>query len=64
MISTIACDRENLGVITDYDVVSHLAHLTHKVRLFTPAQYFLGIPEGKSHWDPKVYQEEVILENI
>lgn len=30
VISTIACDRENLGVITDYDVVSHLAHLTHK----------------------------------
>ena len=31
MISTVACDAENLGVITDYEVVSHLAHLTHKV---------------------------------
>ena len=31
MISTVACDPENLGVITDYEVVSHLAHLTHKV---------------------------------
>ncbi|XP_068751890.1 outer dynein arm-docking complex subunit 2-like [Montipora capricornis] len=29
VISIIACDRENLGVITDYGVVSHLAHLTH-----------------------------------
>ena len=31
MISIVACDPENLGVITDYDVVHHLAHLTHKV---------------------------------
>lgn len=32
MISIVACDPENLGVITDYEVVRHLAHLTHKVR--------------------------------
>jgi len=30
VISVIACDRENLGVLTDYDVVSHLAYLTNK----------------------------------
>lgn len=30
VISTVACDPENLGVITDYEVVSHLARLTHK----------------------------------
>ncbi|KAJ7378775.1 hypothetical protein OS493_021361 [Desmophyllum pertusum] len=30
VISIVACDSENLGVITDYDVVHHLAHLTHK----------------------------------
>ncbi|CAH3188738.1 unnamed protein product [Porites evermanni] len=29
VISIVACDRENLGVITDYGVVPHLAHLTH-----------------------------------
>ena len=32
VISIVACDRENLGVITDYGVVPHLAHLTHMVR--------------------------------
>ena len=32
MISIVACDPENLGVITDYEVVHHLAQLTHKVR--------------------------------
>ena len=31
MISIVACDPENLGVITDYEVVRHLAQLTHKV---------------------------------
>ena len=35
VISVIACDRENLGVLTDYDVVSHLAYLTNKVCLAT-----------------------------
>ncbi|XP_078343809.1 outer dynein arm-docking complex subunit 2-like isoform X4 [Oculina patagonica] len=29
VISIVACDSENLGVITDYEVVSHLAQLTH-----------------------------------
>lgn len=32
VISIVACDPENLGVITDYEVVHHLAQLTHKVR--------------------------------
>ena len=31
VISVVACDWENLGVITDYEVVPHLAKLTHKV---------------------------------
>lgn len=30
VISVVACDWENLGVITDYEVVPHLAKLTHK----------------------------------
>ena len=33
MISIVACDPENLGVITDYEVVRHLAQLTQKVRI-------------------------------
>ena len=35
MISIVACDPENLGVITDYEVVRHLAQLTQKVRTLT-----------------------------
>lgn len=35
VISIIACDRENLGVLSDYAVVSHLAYLTNKVSLPT-----------------------------
>ncbi|PFX20425.1 Armadillo repeat-containing protein 4 [Stylophora pistillata] len=35
VISVVACDWENLGVITDYEVVSHLAQLTHKLLLET-----------------------------
>ena len=31
VISVVACDWENLGVITDYEVVPHLAKLTYKV---------------------------------
>lgn len=33
VISVVACDWENLGVITDYEVVPHLAQLTHKTNI-------------------------------